>query len=710
MPIKGERKHSDIEITLNRINKIVNTINSANSEVELDIKFAEILSLLKTAFVNVNYKIEALKLIISELLRNLQFDQADSTFNQYSVIVYATFDRIENCLEHIQTSIFNSNENYDANLKSYQKDLTLYEKDWKNQKKQAINELKELQKTIEPQFNKWVNTSKREVEQALGALQKLHTGTQKKFAKFSELLSKQNYHEAKKILLNSRKRVQDELQRQQELFNQLKVATTDLSPLLGNLILQWKNALSDANEKIPNFIHAHYKELYGSLIQFNREKLHLFSHELDKRLSNLAALIEKKMLLLAEEVLLDTKIYFSSEYQLLRERSDEFNSEFSEMIDDLFSQWQKELTNIDIQINEKITLLEKELEKMMIKDYIAELKSFSENMNEKFTDISSSIATEKFAKAEKELEQCKKDAQALFEKQHRFISEIRQKENHTNKNKPSLQTWSFLLERIENEFQVSISRLKDEYITHHTPHLLNKIDRFITQNVEILTHLLEDYQTKIMNQFELHFTHPSDEIRTIMDTQIKIIIQELKNKDEHVQLVFARYETYPLEQKNEKWQDELKKIQNQFSELQMKLLNLIESRSKINSVLDTYYGIAQPAYGYKVPLMTLSDKLNISVESLELMFVDLISNKIISGEIDPVTKVIVLAPRIPQESIDKKKVMRLRCMVCNLTIEPVKEEIVYCPHCNTPAHRTHLIEWLKIKRTCPNCKKTIKML
>lgn len=47
-----------------------------------------------------------------------------------------------------------------------------------------------------------------------------------------------------------------------------------------------------------------------------------------------------------------------------------------------------------------------------------------------------------------------------------------------------------------------------------------------------------------------------------------------------------------------------------------------------------------------------------------------------------------------------------KCTVCNLKIK-VEDRKVYCPFCGLPAHRDHLLEWLKIKGFCPNCAKPL---
>ncbi|MFX1298831.1 MAG: hypothetical protein ACFFD2_28730 [Promethearchaeota archaeon] len=48
----------------------------------------------------------------------------------------------------------------------------------------------------------------------------------------------------------------------------------------------------------------------------------------------------------------------------------------------------------------------------------------------------------------------------------------------------------------------------------------------------------------------------------------------------------------------------------------------------------------------------------------------------------------------------------LTCSICLLNINK-GEIILTCPHCDSPAHRDHLREWLKIKNYCPHCKQKI---
>ncbi len=47
-----------------------------------------------------------------------------------------------------------------------------------------------------------------------------------------------------------------------------------------------------------------------------------------------------------------------------------------------------------------------------------------------------------------------------------------------------------------------------------------------------------------------------------------------------------------------------------------------------------------------------------------------------------------------------------KCVICFLEIVE-EDEIIRCPHCDNPAHKSHFLEWLKIKGFCPICKKRL---
>jgi hypothetical protein len=46
---------------------------------------------------------------------------------------------------------------------------------------------------------------------------------------------------------------------------------------------------------------------------------------------------------------------------------------------------------------------------------------------------------------------------------------------------------------------------------------------------------------------------------------------------------------------------------------------------------------------------------------------------------------------------------RPTCMVCLLPIE-FADAVLVCPHCKGQAHRVHILEYLKVKGSCPNCQ------
>lgn len=47
------------------------------------------------------------------------------------------------------------------------------------------------------------------------------------------------------------------------------------------------------------------------------------------------------------------------------------------------------------------------------------------------------------------------------------------------------------------------------------------------------------------------------------------------------------------------------------------------------------------------------------------------------------------------------------CAVCSYDMRP-GEDLLSCPHCGARAHRSHFLEWAKIKRSCPNCHERLE--
>ncbi|MFX1504491.1 MAG: hypothetical protein ACFFDC_00085 [Promethearchaeota archaeon] len=65
-------------------------------------------------------------------------------------------------------------------------------------------------------------------------------------------------------------------------------------------------------------------------------------------------------------------------------------------------------------------------------------------------------------------------------------------------------------------------------------------------------------------------------------------------------------------------------------------------------------------------------------------------------------------PPVEKPVVDFDTEVEEFCSVCRMRItEP--STLIRCPDCGSPAHYTHLAEWLKIRGHCPICKKKIKI-
>ncbi|NVM55764.1 MAG: PCI domain-containing protein, partial [Candidatus Helarchaeota archaeon] len=700
MPKQGVKTNSEIEYTLDTFKELINTtISGLKSPGDLYIQFAELDSLFKRTYENIEYKIEGLSLIITELLNLLQIDQANKIYSKYTTKLKELISEIDESAKRLREAYLDNTEIENSTLKSYKKRFTTFEKDWKNQRKKFLNDLKELKKKIETHFNKWVDATKQNIEKYLTKLKTFTNNTEKGLSNFSELLEQKKFIIAERIIINTRARAKSEFKIQREAIKQ---TPSDLTSILGELISKWKSKIHVVEIELSQLIDSVYKQLQTAVVEENLSKLRQLTSEFVNNSSNVSSLIERKMLIMAEELFKEMQTEIPAEFDNQRRKLEQLTPELIPLSADLINKWRNELNTAEKTIITSLSTLNTRLEAEQVEESTSNLERFSDYTRKKISTLSDLITQEKFTNADKEIRLLENEMQTEFEKQHERISQISQNETVTSKLSNQITKWKEKLEKIETEIQNSFTSLQSEYIQLYTPKLLNKIDRFIKQNIDLLNKLIDYYQMHAMNQLKSYLTSPTDTIHQIFDDQKKTINQEIKTKADHIQLVFARYEKYPLDEKKQQWANQLKAVQNRFNNFQTKILSLIEEREQINHILDKYYELAQPAYGYKIPIQNLSEAIDIPVDKLENLFVDLISNKIISGEIDPVTKVIVLAPRVSPTK-KSKELIHFRCMVCNLIIDPSKEETVHCQYCNSPAHRTHLIEWLKIKGTCPNC-------
>jgi hypothetical protein len=51
---------------------------------------------------------------------------------------------------------------------------------------------------------------------------------------------------------------------------------------------------------------------------------------------------------------------------------------------------------------------------------------------------------------------------------------------------------------------------------------------------------------------------------------------------------------------------------------------------------------------------------------------------------------------------------KTKCSVCSKNIE-IFDEVTGCPICEAKAHKDHLTDWVRMKHTCPVCKKSLNV-
>lgn len=63
---------------------------------------------------------------------------------------------------------------------------------------------------------------------------------------------------------------------------------------------------------------------------------------------------------------------------------------------------------------------------------------------------------------------------------------------------------------------------------------------------------------------------------------------------------------------------------------------------------------------------------------------------------------------IKKELIKITTASKTKCSVCGKNIE-IFDEVTGCPICEAKAHRDHLTDWVRMKHTCPVCKKSLNV-
>ncbi len=63
---------------------------------------------------------------------------------------------------------------------------------------------------------------------------------------------------------------------------------------------------------------------------------------------------------------------------------------------------------------------------------------------------------------------------------------------------------------------------------------------------------------------------------------------------------------------------------------------------------------------------------------------------------------------IKKDLIKISTASKTKCSVCGKNIE-IFDEVNGCPICDAKAHKDHLTDWVRMKHTCPVCKKTLNV-
>ena len=63
---------------------------------------------------------------------------------------------------------------------------------------------------------------------------------------------------------------------------------------------------------------------------------------------------------------------------------------------------------------------------------------------------------------------------------------------------------------------------------------------------------------------------------------------------------------------------------------------------------------------------------------------------------------------IKKETIKVVTSSKTKCAVCGKGIE-IFDEVIGCPLCETKAHKDHMIDWVRMKHSCPVCKKSLNV-
>ena len=120
------------------------------------------------------------------------------------------------------------------------------------------------------------------------------------------------------------------------------------------------------------------------------------------------------------------------------------------------------------------------------------------------------------------------------------------------------------------------------------------------------------------------------------------------------------------------------------------------------SVVDITPSSAVEAGTIEQPIVIQEVEEKVSLEELEEIAAEAKEEEIeVEAKPIPESKTPTTQPlKIATSDLDE------RCSVC---MSPIKagESFVRCPFCEIPSHYSHIVEWIKVKPQCPNCRKKL---
>ncbi|OLS27341.1 MAG: hypothetical protein HeimC2_11780 [Candidatus Heimdallarchaeota archaeon LC_2] len=128
-----------------------------------------------------------------------------------------------------------------------------------------------------------------------------------------------------------------------------------------------------------------------------------------------------------------------------------------------------------------------------------------------------------------------------------------------------------------------------------------------------------------------------------------------------------------------------------------------------------------------ISLRRIAEVTNVTEKSLETYLTDLTKVNPQAGSYFPLEQVFIKKVETVSQVLDPRPSIAKTCMSCGAIAKRFPCEIcsegtqcttcklnigqgedsLHCPYCKQPSHSKHLLEWLKIKGECPNCREKL---